>query len=207
MQCFHAQTYPDKELIIVDDADDPSFPAERPECSLYILAPKRMRIGEKRNALCREAKGELIAHFDSDDWSDPARLETQVKILQESGKSLTGFTSIYFYEERTHRAALYRAGSAGWIAGTSFLYRREYWERYPFPEQKTYRSGKTSPVITGEDALFSQMAKKDKQAVTIEGLGLMVARVHSDNTSKKNLVDRDIYKPVDISVIPAAFFN
>ncbi len=40
----------------------------------YLQLPQRASIGAKRNLACAEARGELIAHWDDDDWYAPARL-------------------------------------------------------------------------------------------------------------------------------------
>src|SRR5262245_40359289 len=76
VECFASQTYPDKELIIVDDADDPSFRYGilRPD-SLYVTSIERLNIAAKRQLCCEYTTGDVIAHFDSDDYSDPRRLE------------------------------------------------------------------------------------------------------------------------------------
>src|SRR5262245_29017995 len=85
LACFLAQTYPAKELVILDDADDPSFPNKeglpRDDASIRYLVGARRTIPIKRNLIAEAAAGELICHFDSDDWQHPERLSTQVKFL------------------------------------------------------------------------------------------------------------------------------
>ena len=53
-------------------------------------------IGAKRNYGCERAAGDVIAHWDDDDYSAPERLADQVQRLLESGKAVTGFHSMRF---------------------------------------------------------------------------------------------------------------
>src|SRR5258708_38752741 len=69
---FLAQDWPARELIILDDGDDavgdlaPEHPAIR-----YIRAPRHTSLGAKRNAACAAARGDIILHWDDDDWYAP----------------------------------------------------------------------------------------------------------------------------------------
>lgn len=91
-RCFSWQTWPNKELLVIDDGPIPSpffqqlvgdarvtythRPANRPPVA---AAPSetsgRERLGEKRNRLCAAARGALIAHFDDDDLYLPGELK------------------------------------------------------------------------------------------------------------------------------------
>lgn len=80
---FKNQTYPDKELLILDDSDklSPYFILiNDPEVN-YAHIPKRKSIGEKRNLLIEKAQGTFIAHFDDDDYYAPQYLETMIKSI------------------------------------------------------------------------------------------------------------------------------
>jgi hypothetical protein len=62
------------------------------------------------------------------------------------------------------------------ILGTSLLYRRSFWEKHNF-----------QPRRIGEDWRFSQIAAGKNELLTLEALELMVATVHSENTSARAL--------------------
>ncbi len=177
VECFLAQDYPEKELIILDDADDPSFPEDFGANSpfLYNRTSERMAIPEKRNRINEMAGGQLIAHWDSDDWSDPTRLSHQVALLGD--KAVTGFNTLLFYEPSTQKVARY-IGQREYACGTSMLYRKSFWAAHPFRRQKHPRN-----LDYGSDNVFGNDARDAKQIVCVDGGSLMVARVHGDQTS------------------------
>ena len=75
-----AQTYPDYEVLLVDDGSTDGSGAF---CDNYAVRDPRFRVIHKpnggltsaRNAGLAEARGEWIAHVDSDDYLDPTMLE------------------------------------------------------------------------------------------------------------------------------------
>jgi glycosyltransferase involved in cell wall biosynthesis len=109
------QTYTNWELIIVDDGS-----VDNTEEVVAAIGDHRIRFykagrigigGTVKNIGLEKATGELIAFIDSDDLWAPAKLEKQVKALQqypEAGFSLTGgynFRQVnvpveYFYKQR-----------------------------------------------------------------------------------------------------------
>lgn len=86
-----AQTYPDWELLIVDDCSkDASVSIVRE----YMEKDPRVRLfenetnkgaAESRNYALREAKGKWIAFLDSDDLWYPEKLEKQIRFMEEKG--------------------------------------------------------------------------------------------------------------------------
>jgi len=67
---FKAQTYGDKELVVLDDSPVPSaFFASLEDSSVrYVHIKSGLKLGEKRNRLAELATGELLVHFDDDDY-------------------------------------------------------------------------------------------------------------------------------------------
>lgn len=202
LDCFLRQTYVNRELIIMDDHDDPSFP-EPPQMfgvHYWLWQGERLTIPKKRNACCKLANGDYIAHFDSDDYSDPERLAVQMKLAEESGKAVTGFHSMPFYDERTKKA--YRFASDGSYAiGTSLMYRRDFWLEHNF------RPGRDNPNV-GEDNLFMGAARDCGQLHSVDAGKLMVARVHDDSTSPHDfsqVAQIHGFTPVSLDVLPEGF--
>ena len=102
---FLAQTYRNRELIIVDDGSDsvrdliPIDPRIR-----YIRSEQAKPVGAKRNFSCLHANGTLIAHWDDDDWIAPSRLDSQVSALLQTQADVCGIDRIYYLEPCSRRA-------------------------------------------------------------------------------------------------------
>jgi glycosyltransferase involved in cell wall biosynthesis len=72
--------------------------------SAYIRLSERRPLGAKRNLACEIARGEIIAHWDDDDWYAPDRLSRQAALLTDSGASLCGLDTVLFYDLRSGEA-------------------------------------------------------------------------------------------------------
>lgn len=67
---FRRQDHADKELLIWDDSPGPSsfFGQLNDPDVRYFHSTERYSVGEKRNLLAQRAEGDVIAHFDDDDY-------------------------------------------------------------------------------------------------------------------------------------------
>jgi predicted O-methyltransferase YrrM len=172
---FLAQTITDAELVILDDGTDniadliPGDPRIR-----YHREETRRIIGDKRNRLCQLARGEIIVHWDDDDWHAPDRLARQIAALDASGADITGLDRIAFLSDDGTAAWDYQwQGKGRWVYGASLAYRRRWWERHPFPA-----------IRSGEDTRFVLDAP-DAQVHIMPDNDWLVARIHAANTSPK----------------------
>jgi glycosyltransferase involved in cell wall biosynthesis len=83
---FLRQDYAEKELLVLDDGDDRVEDLTRGDERIrYVHLPRATPVGEKRELGCELARGELVAHWDDDDWIGPTRLSEQVAALQATG--------------------------------------------------------------------------------------------------------------------------
>ena len=150
---FLRQDYEPRELIVVDDGDDPVADLMPQDARVrYVRLDRRQTVGAKRNIACRLARGDVIVHWDDDDWMADWRLTYQVAQLLESGADMCGLDRLLFLDARRgegwqyvypravktspHPSPLPRGEGAGgtkWLAGGTFCYRRELWQRNPFP--------------------------------------------------------------------------
>lgn len=130
-------------------------------------------IGQKRNFGCERAAGEIICHWDDDDYSAPGRIQDQISRLIESGNAVTGYRSMKFTDGT--RWWLYR-GVPQYALGTSLCYRRSWWEQYKFPAKQV-----------GEDNHFVEIAAAAGQMISVDAGDLMYATIHGGNTSPRNL--------------------
>lgn len=74
IRCFLEQDYEPRELLILEDGDDTVRDCVPADARIrYWRQDRPLSVGAKRNALCREARGEIIVHWDDDDWYPPWR--------------------------------------------------------------------------------------------------------------------------------------
>ena len=190
---FARQDYEPRELIVLDDGDDPvaELMPDDPRVR-YVRLDRRQTVGAKRNMGCRLAKGDVIVHWDDDDWMADWRLTYQVAQLREKDADLCGLDRLLFLDARRGQAWQYvypraaksnpRSGQlareeqsrgAKWLAGGTFCYRRELWQRNPFPE-----------LDVGEDNRFV-WSREAKRLLALPDNSFYVAMIHDGNTSPK----------------------
>jgi len=174
---FLRQDYPNLELVILDDGTEPAAAlVPDDERIRYVRLERRLSIGAKRNAACQQARGEIVVHWDDDDWYPSWRVSAQVRALLEGGGDVSGTSRLLYFDASADRAWEYRYGAgagAPWVAGNTLAYRRDFWGRNRFPD-----------VQVGEDSLFLW----NDTAKTVRDLDdprLCVATVHAGNTSRK----------------------
>lgn len=83
LRSFLNQSYPHKELVIIDDGEDEEFACYTKQLKdsriRHIRLPTRKKsLGGLRNMSVEIAKGDLVCQWDDDDLSDPLRLAMQV---------------------------------------------------------------------------------------------------------------------------------
>jgi hypothetical protein len=83
IRCFKAQTYPERELIIVDDsAESVLETAGDPRIRHHRRPDDGRALGELRNLAVELAHGPYVCQWDDDDLSDPERIEVQMAAIQ-----------------------------------------------------------------------------------------------------------------------------
>jgi glycosyltransferase involved in cell wall biosynthesis len=180
IRMFLAQDYPDKELLIVDDGKDsvediiPQVPSVR-----YFRLDKKQSLGAKRNFACEAAKGDLILHWDDDDWYAPWRIRYQVGQLVARKLDISGLDHVYFVNAAASQAweYIYVPNPFPWVCGATLCYLKCFWKHHPFPNQDI-----------GEDTRFVFSARHAKIGALTDNR-FFVARMHTDNTAVKRTTD------------------
>jgi hypothetical protein len=134
-----------------------------------------MTVGAKRNLACEQARGELIAHWDDDDWHAPHRLRYQAEALTASDADLCGINSLFFYDAAGRRAwrYLYPSDKKFWLSGSSLCYWRSFWSNHRFAE-----------INVGEDARFVWTGKPERMLL-LQDSSFHVGIIHAQNVSPK----------------------
>ncbi len=222
VKSFRAQTYARKHLWIIDSGrrmltDSMRFGENVYHCPIvpgtYSIGALRNRAAEISNisdfgGIVPDDSGQIICHWDSDDWSHPNRIAEQVALLQSSGAECVGYDEMLFWDITKPKtppcpfpstivwngqAWLYRAAGnkalKSYAIGTSMCYWRSTWERFPFPD---YSPGCDDMAWSTGDP------KKGLSAVKIvsdsanalfrtgqDGMPRMIASIHGGNTCAK----------------------
>lgn len=183
------QTYPNWELIIVDDGSVDSTPdvlwrLEKDERITVVCNPVNRGQSAVVNQALAMTKGDFVCFLPSDDWLLPRKLELQVARFQELDDT---YGVVYgrgqrFFEDTGEIVDIETPRHAGWVlkqlVERNFVYpitpmfRRECFERFPFDE--SYRA-------EGE-AIYLKLALAYKFAFVPDFVGVM--RDHSSNTGK-----------------------
>ncbi|MDA0165828.1 glycosyltransferase [Solirubrobacter ginsenosidimutans] len=182
IDCFLRQDHAQRELIVIDDGDDPvaDLIPDHPRIS-YERVSRKLTLGAKRNLACRRAAGEVLVHWDDDDWSAPWRISYQLRDLREHHADIAGLRELYFLRPGEPRAWRYRypeRGERPWVAGGTLCFTREAWLRHPFPE-----------LDVGEDTRFVWTARGLRVHAHADHR-FYVATVHPGNTSVKRPAGR-----------------
>jgi len=175
---FQSQTYPNRELVIVDDGNEsvadlvPDDPRIR-----YIRLSGQRSLGAKRNECVEASRGDLIMHWDDDDWMAPHRISYQVDALLREDAEVCGLDCMLFYDLDTHEAWMYQypKHQCPWLAGGSLLYTRDFWRRSPFPN-----------IQVASDTRFVWDRSMERR-VAVNDYQFYVAMIHPHNTSPKVL--------------------
>jgi glycosyltransferase involved in cell wall biosynthesis len=99
---FLRQDYLARELLIVDDGSDAvaDLVPDDPRIQ-YVRLDRPLPLGAKRNVACEMSCGELIAHWDDDDWIAPHRLSAQVGRLLAVQADVCGADRLLYYRSIT----------------------------------------------------------------------------------------------------------
>ena len=181
IKMVQTQTYPrDRmEWVVYDDGQEEVrdlFEAARDNLPklYFIWSDEKMTLGEKRNRLNQDAKGEIIVAMDDDDFYFPTRVEEAVKTLQSNpGFRLAGSSEVYMYFTDTKeiwKAGPYFKGHAtnGTMVWTkTYADTHQYDETVAFSEEKSFLENYKNPLV--------QLNPKT----------VMLVMSHSDNTFDK----------------------
>ena len=177
---FLAQDYEHKELVIIDDGKDSiaNLIPEDPRIRYFYLEPCG-NLGLKRNLACEKACGEIIIHWDDDDYYAADWISRQVLYLTTSEADICGIEYIHFFSPITDTfwegTALNRNNPANpyqWLAGATLAYWKSFWEAHPFKD-----------LQTAEDDNF--VTKTGAKVFAHDYIDGFVAILHPKNTTIK----------------------
>lgn len=129
---FLRQDYPNRELVVASEDVLPELPED--ERIRYVNVASGLSLGAKRNASNRFARGEIIAHWDDDDWYAPWRLSEQVAAMRETRLPISGCRSLLFLDLANDQVWRFSpADSVPCAWSSTLLYERCFWQERLFP--------------------------------------------------------------------------
>jgi len=173
---FLNQDYPNAEMVIIDDGLQSCaalIPAD-PKIRYYYYPEKIGTIGAKRNLACEKAQGEIIMHWDDDDWYAPDWISRQVDAQLNSGADITGLNKVDFYSPTVNRRWRYEDLDIEkpWLCGATMAFRKSLWEKHHFID-----------LQVGEDYDF--VWNSGGKVYALDYLAGFVSILHAHNTSLK----------------------
>ena len=98
MESLTAQTYPNFEIILIDDGSPDNCPAicdefEKHHDNIRVIHQQNKGISGTRNTGIDAANGELITFIDSDDSVHPELLERLYQLMEESGADISSVSA------------------------------------------------------------------------------------------------------------------
>ena len=137
---YRRQTHPSRELVVVLDRGDPeardamvAHVASLRRDDVRVVEPReKLTLGALRNVSVTEARGDVLCHWDDDDWHHPGRVRAQFAELARIGaQSLVLEDALqYFPADRTLCWTNWRATAPQGLPGT-LMFRRSASIRYP----------------------------------------------------------------------------
>ena len=207
IQFFQAQTWPNKDLYILDDSPEicraAVLAAANDSRIHYHHQTKKDSIGSMRKRLCEVATGEIIAHFDDDDYYAPHYLEAMIQGILWSNQDFVKLRSWWSIHKPTKtygycntsqldKTRFYKFSAEGvkpypdlfdrdqlhsilYGYGFSYVYKKEVLQQACHPES----------INHGEDLIFAnQCLEAGVKIGLLDDLGGIAAHViHGSNTS------------------------
>lgn len=182
VNCFLAQSWPNRELVVVDDGNEDytsllaGIPADR---LLYQRQPRtpEATLGRLRNRSLELARGALVAQWDDDDWYHPERLTRQVAVLGDTHDACVLAGTLMHLDAPEWMEHPYVGRLSPGVPGT-IVHRADAGVRYP--EQRR-----------GEDTVFLDHWPRARVAV-LDAPELFLRAFHGANTWERVHFERRV---------------
>lgn len=171
VECFQAQTYVNRELIAVYEADDVETReylrtvADDAVRTFEVPVDRKRTLGELRNYAVEVSLGDYVCQWDDDDWYRNDRLSVQMGALRESGKEA---------------CVLARWICLDALTQTAYIGRRRQWEGSLLCRKSTLPAYPHLP--RGEDTGVVEQLQRTRQLLRLDRPEVYVYTFHGDNT-------------------------
>lgn len=120
LHSFLQQTYPNKELIIVNDYPLQKLIFDHPDVKIINLDYTFSTIGKKENFAMEHCSGDIICQWDDDDVALPNHLSNVHEQFTDDVNILHWKTGVFYNEPNITEI--------GWIGNSGIVFRKSAWE-------------------------------------------------------------------------------
>lgn len=172
IRCFQHQTYPNKELVVVDGGDESVEHLCTGDPSIrYLAVARETTRGACLNRAAEVASGDILQRIDDDDYYHPRFMERAAATLRQFGDDDVVVVWDCFYIFLAPQTNLRFSGHR-WAAGSTFCFRRHTWEQTRFRDERV-----------AEDFYFLQDTTARVHGICAPELFMLVR--HGRNTWRK----------------------
>ncbi len=170
IECFIAQSYPNRELVVLDGGGSDRLQQGieaicLPRIRLHREPPAGRSMGELRNSAVQKATGEYVCIWDDDDLYDPDRLSIQMSAIANLGADACFLTRLQlWWPARRILAHSFRRMWEG-----SMICAKDKMPRYP-------------PLHRGEDPSVAYRLWRSQRVVMLDEPRLYTYVFHGANT-------------------------
>jgi len=174
ISCFAAQTYPNKELVIVYEKDDEQTCRyiNSLQTLLYIRciciepSPEK-KLGYLRNYAIEQSHGVYICQWDDDDWYHCQRLEEQYNTLHTAGLTACVLNRWLMFDHTNQKA---------------YISMKRMWEGSLLCRKDVLQNIHYDNKSMGEDSIVIMKLHRQKQVHIINTPHLYIYNYHGANT-------------------------
>lgn len=179
LACYRHQTYPNRELIVVDDGDRHPVDASSLETlgGRVVRVPTGTMLGEKLNRGVERAAGRWCQKMDDDDWYAPDFLDSMISAVGQERREVCRpvfamMVPFLFFDVARWEV---RQSASHNAPGATLLFAREDWEQHPF-----------RAVPRDEDVWFARdQERAGLEAVRVRALESFLAVRHRGSTQDR----------------------
>ena len=176
IECFDAQNYTNRELVVIYEDDDvptaqaldEAAAANRSIRVVEVPCAPRLTLGQLRNLSVDAARGEFFCQWDDDDWYHAERISRQVDAAISNGQDACLLTNWIMFDE---------------ISRQAYFSHFRLWEGSLLCRKKVWADGLVYPSLSrNEDNVFVDQLMWRGCAYPLVMAGLYIYTTHHNNT-------------------------
>jgi len=141
------QTYPDKELVIINDCPEEVIVFDHPNVKVINTPDRFPTIGDKRNACIAACSGDVIVRLDDDDILLPGYLEFYASRLQK-------YDWVFPQRSLVFNKELQKIQITPGPNYATFVFKKSVWDKIKYPSLNHYEDGRLWELVRN-DKMFS----------------------------------------------------